>query len=224
MKLQIPPTALIVLAVLVAVVKRPSPSREASGAIALTVAAVILLSGVWSMWLSPTYDVKKNELMPMWIFRGEIISGGPFGLGPHSFVTYHFDVEQGQWIQIRMSPAGYIKGVRTTGGELVTGAGVSVYDMSVYASNRSLIFTITNVSKALIVEPLYVAESGIMAVEVSNPASNEVMLVLEVRDIDSITTRPLEPIGRLLMLISIPIFGLGVWFTRSKSRGDGSPH
>jgi len=195
---------LLLLVVLLVFVKRPSPSREASGAITLTIAAVILLSGVWCNWISPTYDTRKYEEIAV---RSLLIE-------PLGTVTQTFEAEKGQEIEVNIDFTGPVRVIQVPGRfeEPI----FPIFSVKIYDPSGRLIWAQINVTKGFFMQPTSVKESGTYRIEVSNHQKEVVSLTMRVQDRAKITVRPLEPLGQWLTLISIPIFGLGVWFSRLK--------
>jgi hypothetical protein len=54
-------------------------------------------------------------------------------------------------------------------------------------------------------------KTGMYRVEVQNPNQQAVRYYVQVTVTTEVTYRPLEPLGSWLTLISLPIFGLGIW-------------
>jgi len=181
--------AVIVLAALMAftvfMASRP-PSREMVGAIALTLAAVILISGVWCMALSPTTEYMQ--------FKDRYdYSLSIRGLESKS-VT--FTAEKGETLDISVGLT-----VRIMRGE--------AFNVYVLDPEDELIWQDLNVTDSYFrTEAL---KSGAYKVEVKNLSINTITCPISISRTLRVTVRPLEPAGQWLSLISLPIFGLGIW-------------
>ena len=173
------------MAFTVFMVSRP-PSREMVGAIALTLASVILISGVWCMALSPTTDY------PQFKDRYEY-SLSIKGLESKSAT---FTAEKGETLDISVGLTARI----------VKGEAFSVY---IFDPEDELIWQDLNVTDSYFrTEAL---KSGTYKVEVKNLSPNTITCPIYINRTLRVTVRTLEPVGQWLSLISLPIFGLGIW-------------
>ena len=183
--------------------RRSAPSRETSGAIALTIAAIILLSGIWCMWLSPTVDTRKYDEIAT---RSLVVE-------PLGTVANTFEAEKGQEIEVNIDFTGPVRVISVPGE--VEQPIYPIFSVDIYDPAGKLVWTQTNTTRVFM-SSTPVTETGIYRVEVGNPREEAVSLTMRVQDRTKMTIRPLEPIGQWLSLISIPIFALGVWLTRAK--------
>jgi hypothetical protein len=180
---------LIVLAALIAfpvlMASRP-PSREMVGAVALTLAFVVLISGVWCIALSPTTDYTHFK------DRYEY----SLSIGGLASKSVTFTAERDETIEVSVGVT-----VRIMKGE--------AFDVYIFDPEGEVIWQDLNVTdshfrtKAL--------KSGTYKVEVKNLGSNTITCPIYINRTIRVTARPLEPAGQWLSLISLPIFGLGIW-------------
>jgi len=189
-----PPTsfmlvAVIMLAALMAftvfMASRP-PSREMVGAIALTLASVILISGVWCMALSPTTEY------PQFKDRYEYT----LSIGGLESKSVTFMAEKGETLDISVGLT-----VRIMKGE--------AFNVYVLDPEDELIWQDLNVTDSYF--RTEAPKSGTYKVEVKNLSPNTITCPIYINRTLRVTFRPLEPAGQWLSLISLPIFGLGVW-------------
>ena len=195
---------LIFLVLLLVFVKWPSPSREASGAIVLTVAAVILLSGAWSMWLSPTIDTRKYDE----------IAARSLAIEPLGSISQTFEAKDGQEIEVNIDSMGPVTVIREP--DKVEQPIYPIFSVKIYDPKGKLVWAQKNVTRTFFTQPSSITLTGTYKVEVTNPEKEAVSLIMRVTDRTKTTIRPLEPVGQWLILISLPIFGLGAWFARLK--------
>ena len=162
------------------------PSREMVGAIALTLASVILISGVWCMALSPTADY--TQFKDRYEYSLSIR-----GLESRS-VT--FTAEKGETLDIIVGLA-----LRIMKGE--------AFNIYVFDPGGEVIWQKLNVTDSHFrTEAL---KSGTYRVKVKNLSPNTITCPIYISRTLKVTVRPLEPAGQWLSLISLPIFGLGIW-------------
>lgn len=181
-----------------------------SGAISLTLASIVLLSGIWSMWLSPTYDNRKYE---------EIQRTNSL-LSPNSTIRYSFETTKGQEIKVIVD-AVYVpastQGAENSFHESIT-ASISA---TIYDSKENVVFQQANVTYVDVVKPILIQDGGTYQIEVTNNQNRTINVGIVVIDATKTVTRSLEPTGQWLTLISLPIFALGIWFLIPK-RDQGS--
>jgi hypothetical protein len=177
---------------------RHKTSREERGAIALTIALVVLVSGAYCLWLSPTHDKREYE-------EKEVMS---FAVEPYGSSTQSFKAELGRELEV------------TIGSDLVavpgTGAKVVSFSVAIYDPEGELILSKSDVNRiSLTIE---VERGGLYKVEVENPHDETINLTLRVVDRTVKKVRPLKPLGLWLTLISLPMLGLSLWLLQP-SRG-----
>lgn len=162
------------------------PSREMVGAIALTLAAVILISGVWCMALSPTTDY------PQFKDRYEY----SLSIRGYASKSVTFTAEKGETLDISVGlTARIMKG--------------EAYNVYVFDPEDEVIWQDLNVTDShLRTEALM---SGTYEVKVENLSPNTITCPIYMNRTVRVTIRPLEAAGQWLSLISLPIFGLGIW-------------
>jgi hypothetical protein len=190
-------------------------SSQTKGAVTLTFASVVLLSGLWALWYVPEsgYDYRKNEH----------IAGVDFIVKPGNSTTKEFEVDRGvEEIRINIwsetilddpyDPEQHpydippMVSVRISDPE---GKVVKSYD------------NITSLSEG---EMIAVGRSGTFKVDIeNNDSENSVRIELQVYDVTKVVNHPLEAMGQWLTIVSLPLFGLAVWFIiRSKKIVNGN--
>jgi hypothetical protein len=172
-------------------VRRPSTSGEERGAIVLTLALIVLISAVYCLWLSPTYDKT--------IYEEKMVTG--FIVEPYGVSTQTFDAEEGRELEV------------TIGVDLIAVPGVEPrtldFSVSIYGPAGELILSRSDVNR--ISHKIEVEEGGVYRVEVENPHGEALSLTLRIVDRSTRKIRPLKPLGVWLTLISLPMLGLGTW-------------
>jgi len=195
----------IILGVLVS--RRVTISVRTGGAIALTLASILLLTGLWSMFLSPlaTYQETKNSF-----YQPATIDG-------LKTWTYSFTVQEEDNID------GSVGGIRI---DQDPNASDKTFDLRIYDPDNNPIWSETNItySKYFSIKAM---KSGLYKVEVQNRYTQTIEVYVQITVNAKVTFRPLEPLGQWLSLISIPVFGLGIWasglFTTMQRKGKKEP-
>ena len=188
------------------------PSRNLKygkgGALALTVASIVLLSGIWSMWLSPVYDNRKYEELQ----RTNSV------LNPNATVRYSFETTKGQEININIDPV-YVAGtIEEAQGGLQYNIPASI-SATVYDAKKNVVMKQESVTNVYTSKPLRITDGGTYQVEVTNNQNRTFTAGIVIIDATNTPTRALEPMGQWLSLISLPIFALGIWLFIPR-RGD----
>lgn len=157
-------------------------SKRTGGAITLTIASIILLSGLWCYTLSP--KIKRYD-------HDSIVRGETPTIGAFQTQTYQIELKEGE---------------RLTGDINCEEAS---FTLRIYDPEGNLIRSAPNVTTSgLTVEAL---ESGSYKVEVENPNPESIIPFIYIGKEVETFYRPLVPAGQWLSLISIPIFALGIW-------------
>ncbi len=180
---------LIVFGILIS--RRVTITMRASGALSLTLASVLLLSGLWCMLLSPasTYPETKKSLYDHISIEG---------LGSWS---YSVDVQEGDTL------LGSVDGIRDY--DSPAEASAKTLSVRVYDPDGNVVWSQTNVTYTYFnVES---SKSGVMRVEIRNTSTQAIECNVQVTVSAKVTYRPLEPAGQWLSLISLPVFGFGMW-------------
>ncbi len=179
---------LVIIGLLVS--RRVSVDLKVGGAITLTLASIILLSGFWCMFLSPTasYSHMKDSF-----YRQVSVTGSGEWI-------YSFDVERKNILSGSINFAGSSLNV----GGIVN---VSVID----PDGEVVWFEKLSSKSAYVYFNLKALKSGVYQVRISNLIGEDVPLIVQVKVYEKVAYRPLEPLGQWLSLISLPIFGLGIW-------------
>lgn len=180
---------LIVLGILIS--RRVTITLRASGAVALTLASILLLSGLWCMFLSPTttYSDTKES------FYRRVSIGGLENW------SYSINIREGETL------SGSVDGVRAFNGP--TNALGKTFSVYVHDPDGNIVWSETNITYTHF--NIAALKSGLYRVEVQNPNEDSIECYMHIAVSVEVTYRPLEPVGQLLSLISLPIFGLGIW-------------
>lgn len=163
-----------------------SPSRQMVGAIALTLASVILISGVWCIALSPTSDYTQFKDRYEYSLSIEVLAS--------KSVT--FTAERDETIEVSVGIAARIMKDEA-------------FDVYVFDPEGEVIWQDLNVTDSHL--RTKALKSGTYELEVKNLSSNTITCSIYINRMSIVTIRPLEPAGQWLSLISLPIFGLGIW-------------
>jgi hypothetical protein len=198
---------LIVLGILIG--RRAAITMKTGGAIALTFASMLLLSGLWCMLLSPTttsFETKES------FYRHVSISG--FGSW-----SYSFSVQQGD------SLSGSVDGYRPLpvddGGSVINGSQpitpepvapdymMKSLNVTIYDPDGNILWSETNVPYSYF--DVKAPKPGSVRLEVKNADRFSVEINIQATISSKTIYRVLEPLGQWLSLVSLPIFGLGAW-------------
>lgn len=167
--------------------RRAAMTMKAGGAVALTLASIFLLSGLWCMLLSPivTYSQPRSSFY------------NPVSIGAYKNWSYGFNVQKGDTL------SGYISVYDGLN------ASAKTFSFLIYDPDNILVWSETDLPfKNFNIEAL---KSGIYKVEVHNPHPQPIQCYVQITVSEEVTYRPLEPFGQWLSLVSLPIFGLGLW-------------
>jgi len=179
---------LLVLGILMS--RRVTITMRTGGAVALTLASILFLTGLWSMFLSPmaTYQETKDSF-----YNAVLIDG-------LKTWEYTFSVQEGDTV-------GGSIGIRIDGGPNASG---KTFNLRIYDANNNVVWSEANTtySKYFNIRAL---NSGVYKVEVQNLNRETIEVYVQITISAKVTFRPLDPLGQWLSLISLPIFGLGVW-------------
>lgn len=165
------------------------------GAIAIALASILLLSGVWCIFLSPTttYTETKESYSRSLSLEGYEAWNREFSLEANDVIdgsiNLRFDMLQND---------------------------SQVFSVYLYDPNDNLLFSDIHVSYSYF--NVKVLESGGYLVVIENINPEKIDVYLYISAYEKLTIRPLEPVGTWLTLISLPIFGLGIWISIAPKR------
>ena len=180
--------------------------RVSSGAITLTLASTLLLSGIWCIFFSPIGTYSRTNPQ----YRREISIEGLTNW------TYLFSAEQGDSLEI------FLHGVRINDilpppPDLNTPQ--REISIRLYDPDDNVVWSETNVTgRYFNVEAL---KSGVYRIEVQNLSQDAIECYIGITVSWEVTYRPLEPLGQWLSLVSLPIFALGIWASGVLSKNKG---
>jgi len=176
---------LIVLGLLIG--RRVTMTMRTGGAIALTLASIILLSGLWCMLLSPTMTYSETEDR----FDRHLTIGG------QQSWSYSINIQVDDTLVIS---ADGIRAYNDSG---------KILNVYLYDPDDDILWSETNATYAYF--SMRGLKSGPHRIEVQNLNPNIVECYMQVILSAEVAYRPLEPLGQWLSLVSLPIFGLGMW-------------
>jgi hypothetical protein len=195
-------TLTIVVVLLLTVVKR-SAGPNSGGPIALTIAVILLISGFWSLWLSPTYETRLYEEKTV----------RSLSLSPQGSWSETFLIEAGETLEITATP---VTTRLADGGivEVPTKPALPTFNAEIYGPGGELLWSQTATDHLYYLMPEPAPSPGTLHIQFTNPHNQTLTLTLRITDRSKTTIRPLEPLGQWLTLISLPLFGLGAWLSR----------
>jgi hypothetical protein len=83
------------------------------------------------------------------------------------------------------------------------------FNVYIYDPDAYIVWSETNVTHSYF--NIKALKSGLYKLVVQNPNPHDVGCYIGITVSAKVTHRPLEPLGQWLSLISLPIFGLGIW-------------
>src|SRR5437867_1762176 len=192
--------------------KEVSNPMQTKSAITLTIAAVILVSGLWALWFTPSYGYENR--------KGEQILAVEFALEGGNTSTQNFDLNQVQ--EITISPYAQIN-PETTQDQDQSQPQIEptpVFSIKVYDPEGHLIKSYDNVTGISQSQRIEVeGKSGTFnAVMTNNDPVHSIRANLVVTDVSKIPNHPLDALGQWLTVASMPIFGLAAWLVVSRRR------
>lgn len=167
--------------------RRVTMNVKTGGAVALTLASILLLSGLWCMFISPT--VTYNETREGF-YRDISIQG-------LESWTYSFNAQEGDDLMVS------VDGVQPYN---ATEVRLNVY---IYGPDGETVWSETNIKYTHFT--IKASRTGLHRVEVENPNPEDIRCYLQITVSLKATYRPLEPFGEWISLVSLPVFGLGAW-------------
>ena len=174
--------------------RRIAMNIRSSGAIALTFASMILLSGLWCMFLSPTSSYYENREN----FYTEISIEGQSSW-VHDLEMFEEDALDGSVNELILYERSNVSS--------------NTFNFRIYDHDNNVIWSKYNVSNAYF--NLKSIKSGEYKIEVQNLNNQIVDCSVRFTVRGKVTHRPLNPIGQWLSIISLPVFGFGIWTWRT---------
>ena len=185
---------------------------QAKGAITLTIAAVILVSGIWAFWYEPVqgYDNRKNDQL----LRDEFI------LEAGKTVTRSFQLTQGAQDLALSANAQTIQNVSQTQEQQPPPDIPPNFSIRLYDEQGNVIASHDNVTSIDGSERNKVdGKSGTFKIDITNnDPIHSIRMALLVFDVSKVAYHPLDALGQWLTVASMPIFGLSAWLIVSKWR------
>jgi len=177
---------LVILGILVT--RRVAINMKTGGSVTLTLASILLLSGLWCILLSPmaTYPETKDSF-----YQSVSING----LGNWS---YSLSVQEGDTLTVSVSPE-------------IRDADASAKTCKMYIYDPDGITVWLETTATYPYANIKALKTGVYRVEAVNPNQEAISCFMQITLSRGVTYRPLEPLGEWLSLISLPIFGLGIW-------------
>jgi len=169
--------------------------------VALMLASILLLSGAWCICLSPVSTVQETRLLREYFAE---LEGTELGGDDYSSVTYPVDVGDRDVVTIRLDRVGTSIYVSSDVEYIVLDVpGVNIClkdpDGHVIWSDEHALHAAYSIQLA----------SGQYTIEIGNPGERYVSCSLTFTVDGYVDYRPLEPVGSLLILASLPVFCLG---------------
>ena len=179
---------LVALAILIGRRTVVTTPREL-GALALTLASILLLSGLWCIFLSPTttYSETKESL-----YR-------PISIDGLRGWNYSFNIQEGDVLAGSVNERILPDSTNAS----------KTFNIQIYDPDGSVVWSETNVTKSYF--NVKASRAGVLRVELKNPNRWVVECYVQITISAKVTHRPLEPVGQWLSLVSLPVFGLGTW-------------
>jgi len=178
---------LIVVGLLIS--RRITINLKTGGAVALTVAWMVLLSGLWCMFLSPTATYTETKES----FYNRIPISGLRGW------SYLLSVKQGD------SLIGSIDIFRIQ----TEPTSEKAFSWHVYDPDSNLLRSEINSTYAVF--NVNALKSGLYKVEILNQRHQSIECYVQISVNSKLEYRPLDALGQWLSLVSLPLFGLGIW-------------
>ena len=186
-------------------------SSQTKGAVTLTFASVILFSGLWALWHTPTstYEHRKNEE----------IAGVDFVLESGNSTTNTFEIKE-KVEEIRVSVWPQTIPSEPYDPERHAPDVPPVISVRVHDAQGKVVSSYDNITSLSDGESIAVDSHGTFKVDVSNNlADNAARIELGINDVTKVPNHPLEAMGQWLTIISLPVFGLATWFVvRSRQK------
>ena len=191
--------------------KEGNNPTQTKSAITLTIAAVILVSGVWALWFTPSYGYENR--------KGEQILAVEFVIEGGKSSAQDFDLNQVQ--EITLTP--YAQIIPDTSQDQ-SQAQTAVFSMRVYDPEGRLIKSYDNVTGISQAQRIEVeGKSGTFKVVMTNnDPDHSIRANLSVMDVSKVPNHPLDALGQWLTVASLPIFGLAAWLGVSRRHAQTS--
>jgi hypothetical protein len=176
-------------------------SRQTGGAVALTVATILLLSGAWCIFLSP--EVTQTEWPDS--FYNEVSIVG------QSNWSYPIDAVEEDRIDGSVNMQIVYYDEATTRNMVSVINNTPTFNIFIYDPDGKVVWSQINVTYTYFnIKAIY---TGIYEIEVFNPSLETIQCYVQFSVRRMIVVRPLESFGQWLLLVSLPVYGLGTWAT-----------
>lgn len=185
----------VFIAVVLASRGRARPSGSTAGAVTLTIAMMMLLSGLWCAALSPTVTERRYDTL---------VSSNPT-IQPGLNWTSQAKVLKDERVEGTISVKDWVPTYEN--GTVI--AVESIFDVYVYDPLGEVVWAERAVPYSHFT--LMVSASGTYTFCVANLGLTAVATFIGISKSWPVVVRPLEPFGQWLSLVSLPIIGLGVW-------------
>ena len=183
--------------------RRASMTRKTGGVLVLTLASIVLLTGVWCVYLSPTSTVSKTKLFlqDYVLLKGtKNVTNSDLVIG--SLRRFPIPVEDRDRLTIQA----------TTNPRFEMPAPSGTPFFHIYLRNpQGYVIRF----EEWIRQSWYDIKlaSGEYVVEIVNPNEFDIWCFVTFTVTGDVEYRPLESVGSWLALVSLPIFGSGLWAT-----------
>ncbi|MEM2952801.1 MAG: hypothetical protein QXU21_00815 [Candidatus Bathyarchaeia archaeon] len=169
----------------------------------LTSATVLLLSGLWSLYLSPIEHILPPNLSDVNIAWTKNFPAREFQ--PNSVVDYNFTAEEGQYVQVQIHNLWFTD--------------YKTIEYILYDSQNNIILENHLVFPGNVEFGFLSKTTGQYTLRIHNQPDVMTQLIVEITGYYA-TFKPLAFIGVFLILISLPLYGLSVWLMAKKEKGS----
>ena len=131
-------------------------------------------------------------------------------MNPNSTVRYSFETTKGQEIKITVDVSYVPASAKEAQDNFQQSIPASI-SATIYDSKRDVVFEQANVTYVDVAKPILIQDGGTYQIEVTNNQNRTFNSGIVIIDATGTETRSLESTGQWLLLISLPIFALGIW-------------
>lgn len=188
-------------------------------AVAFTIAAIILISGLYVRFAftapNPAATVMEEDLAPYY----KSLKSTSLGIAPHTSKVQTFEGKANQKVSLTANMAEEKQGISQSSDSLVKTI-INVTD----AKGKELVYD-ENLGHTYSIEPVRIENSGPVTVAMTNQGDNLIQVSMYLREsaprATGFTDNGTQNFSNWLILVSMPVFGLGAWllFSDRKRRG-----
>lgn len=175
--------------------------RRIIEALVLAGATVILLSGLWCIYLSPTEHILPPNLGDVNIVWAKKFPTREFQ--PNGVINYNFSAEEGQYVQVEISNLWFTEH--------------KTIDYAIYDSQNNIVLENHFVFSGTVKFGFLSKTTEQYTLKIYNQPNVATQLTTKIIGYHA-TFKPLASVGIFLILISLPLYGFGVWLITRKRR------